>query len=78
MFSMTQPRSFRFALLPALLVALALPLAACGKKGDPTLPPGVTDQYPRKMPGPNSDLPPDQQPPSQSQPSSTQPSTTQP
>ena len=55
----------RLALLPALLVALMLPLAACGKKGPPGLPEGTTDQYPRQMPGPNSDLPPDQQPASQ-------------
>jgi predicted small lipoprotein YifL len=35
-----------------LLIALTLagPLAACGKKGDPTLPAGVSDDYPRKYP----------------------------
>ncbi len=35
-----------------LLIALALaaPLAGCGKKGDPTLPEGQTDNYPRHYP----------------------------
>jgi len=36
----------------ALLLALAIagPLAACGKKGDPELPKGTTDQFPSKYP----------------------------
>jgi len=40
-----------FALL-CLALALAAPLAACGKIGDPTLPPGQSDDYPRKYPQP--------------------------
>jgi predicted small lipoprotein YifL len=40
----------------ALLLALAVAtsLVACGKKGDPTLPKGQTDDYPRSYPS-NSD-----------------------
>ena len=36
----------------ALLLALAVagPLAACGKKGDPHLPTGKSDQFPSKYP----------------------------
>jgi len=36
----------------ALLLALAVtgPLAACGKKGEPRLPPGKSDQFPTKYP----------------------------
>ncbi|MHA1536162.1 MAG: hypothetical protein ACTSUD_01285 [Alphaproteobacteria bacterium] len=36
----------------ALLVAFALagPIAACGKKGEPQLPKGQSDQFPRKYP----------------------------
>jgi hypothetical protein len=34
----------------ALFLALALPLAGCGKKGPPTPPPGVPDTYPRSYP----------------------------
>ena len=33
-----------------LALALALPLAACGKKGLPGLPEGTTDDFPRKYP----------------------------
>lgn len=65
---MSLARSSRLTLLLVLLTGLMLPLAACGKKGPPGLPPGQTDQFPRQMPGPNSDLPPDQQQPNQSQP----------
>ena len=50
---MRRNRPLRFVLLLALLVALMLPLAACGKKGPPGLPPGQTDQYPRQYPSPN-------------------------
>jgi predicted small lipoprotein YifL len=41
-------------LLALLFLALALSasLAACGKVGDPTLPPGQSDDYPRKYPQP--------------------------
>jgi predicted small lipoprotein YifL len=70
---MSPARSLRLALLLVLLTGSTLPLAACGKKGPPTLPPGQTDQFPRQMPAPNSDLPPDQQQPSPSQPSQSQP-----
>jgi predicted small lipoprotein YifL len=37
-----------FALLLALAVATSL--VACGKKGDPTLPQGKKDDYPRTYP----------------------------
>jgi predicted small lipoprotein YifL len=50
---MKRTRSLRTFLLLALLMALMLPLAACGKKGPPGLPPGQTDQYPRQYPNPN-------------------------
>jgi len=45
-------RSWRAALL-LLAVAAALAPAACGKKGDPTLPAGQTDKFPRQYPNPN-------------------------
>ena len=50
---MRRGRPLRAVLLLALLAALMLPLAACGKKGPPGLPPGETDQYPRQYPNPN-------------------------
>lgn len=37
-----------FAILVALSVAA--PLGACGKKGDPRLPPDKSDEYPRTYP----------------------------
>jgi predicted small lipoprotein YifL len=37
-----------------LVAALALLPAGCGKKGDPELPNGETDQYPRQYPDPDS------------------------
>ena len=33
-----------------VLATLALAPAACGRKGDPVLPPGQTDQFPSKYP----------------------------
>lgn len=36
--------------LAVLILFAALAPAACGIKGDPTLPPGVTDEFPRKYP----------------------------
>jgi hypothetical protein len=75
---MSLARSLRLSLLLVLLAGATLPLAACGKKGPPGLPPGQTDQFPRQMPGPNSDLPPDQQKPSTSQPDQSQPDQSQP
>jgi predicted small lipoprotein YifL len=33
-----------------MLATLALAPAACGRKGDPVLPPGQTDQFPSKYP----------------------------
>lgn len=33
-----------------LILGLLAPLAACGKKGPPQLPDGVSDEYPRKYP----------------------------
>jgi len=50
---MRRSRVLRIALLLTLLAALMLPLAACGKKGPPGLPPGETDQYPRQYPNPD-------------------------
>ena len=46
-------RPWRAALLLLALTA-ALAASACGKKGDPTLPPGEKDKYPRVYPNPNS------------------------
>jgi hypothetical protein len=47
-------RAGRLALL-LLLAAAALAPAACGKKGDPTLPPGTPDDgYPHRYPSINS------------------------
>ncbi len=40
----------RLLLLICLGLGLMAPLAACGKKGPPTLPPGQSDQYPRPYP----------------------------
>jgi hypothetical protein len=37
-----------------LIAALALLPAGCGKKGDPELPNGKTDQFPRQYPDPDS------------------------
>jgi predicted small lipoprotein YifL len=45
-------RSWR-ALLLLLALAAALAPSACGKKGDPTLPAGESDKYPRAYPNPN-------------------------
>jgi predicted small lipoprotein YifL len=41
---------FGRVLLLALLGALALTPAACGRKGSPQLPPGETDQFPQRYP----------------------------
>jgi hypothetical protein len=38
----------------ALVAALALLPAGCGKKGDPELPNGETDQFPHQYPDPDS------------------------
>lgn len=40
----------RIALALLLALAIAGPLGACGKKGDPQLPEGKTDQFPSKYP----------------------------
>ena len=34
----------------ALIAALALAQAGCGRKGDPVLPPGQTDTFPNQYP----------------------------
>jgi predicted small lipoprotein YifL len=40
----------RAARVIVLLLALAVPLAACGKKAPPSPPPGEPDVYPRVYP----------------------------
>jgi predicted small lipoprotein YifL len=40
----------RIALALLLALAIAGPLASCGKKGDPELPKGKTDQFPSTYP----------------------------
>ncbi|MCA3268352.1 MAG: hypothetical protein ING19_20005 [Azospirillum sp.] len=35
-----------------LALALAAPLAACGRKGDPEAPEGADERYPRRYPAP--------------------------
>jgi predicted small lipoprotein YifL len=47
---MRQQGLFTRVMLAALLGALALAPAACGRKGEPVLPPGQTDQFPSKYP----------------------------
>lgn len=42
----------RRLILGLLLLALAAPLAACGKKGDPRPPSGENAPYPRTYPAP--------------------------
>jgi predicted small lipoprotein YifL len=37
-----------------LIAALALLPAGCGKKGDPELPNGETDEFPRQYPDPDT------------------------
>ena len=41
---------FARLLLAALLGAIALTPAACGRKGSPVLPEGQTDQFPSRYP----------------------------
>jgi predicted small lipoprotein YifL len=41
---------FTRLMLAALIGALALSPGACGRKGEPVLPPGQTDQFPSKYP----------------------------
>lgn len=40
----------RLVIAVVLALVFVLPLAACGKKGDPTLPAGKSDDFPRKYP----------------------------
>lgn len=49
---MTPRRVARAAVIVLALVAVGLGPAACGKKGDPMLPEGQTDNYPRRYPDP--------------------------
>ena len=42
--------AFTRGILLLLLATLALAPAACGRKGEPVLPPGQTDQFPSKYP----------------------------
>ncbi len=43
-------RRHRAGLVLALLLVLALPLLACGKKAEPSPPPGELNTYPRHYP----------------------------
>ena len=47
---MRRQRLFTRLMLAALLGAVALMPVACGRKGEPVLPPGQTDQFPSKYP----------------------------
>jgi len=40
----------RKIILLAFVLALAAPLAACGRKGPPEAPPGADEKYPRSYP----------------------------
>jgi len=40
----------RNIILLAFVLALAAPLAACGRKGPPEAPPGADEKYPRSYP----------------------------
>ncbi len=40
----------RLILVIFLALAVAAPIGACGKKGDPELPEGKSDDHPRKYP----------------------------
>ena len=47
------PTLRRRLILAALILALAAPLAACGKKGDPRPPSGDNAPFPRTYPAPS-------------------------
>jgi predicted small lipoprotein YifL len=47
---MSRPMPWRALAAVALLLLLAAPLAACGKKGLPEPPPGEPNTYPRTYP----------------------------
>jgi predicted small lipoprotein YifL len=49
----------RRCLILVLALAIALPLAACGKKGDPQAPPNQKKVYPRTYPYDPTARPPD-------------------
>ena len=40
----------RHLMILLMALAIALPIAACGKKGDPEPPPGTEGEFPRKYP----------------------------
>ena len=42
------------ALLAVVILAFALALSACGKKGSPEPPEGKKDQFPRQYPDPST------------------------
>ena len=44
----------RKIILMAFVLALAAPLAACGRKGPPEPPPGADEKYPRGYPSGSS------------------------
>lgn len=57
----------RTPLVLILAVALALPLAACGRKGPPEAPEGSDPRYPRSYPAGATPQPQPQQQPQQPQ-----------
>jgi hypothetical protein len=46
----TQPRFLRIIVLGLVIVGLALPVSACGKRGNPKQPPDNPVSYPKSYP----------------------------
>jgi hypothetical protein len=45
---------FQICMSLSIALSLALTVSACGKRGDPELPEGKTDEFPRQYPDPSS------------------------